>query len=124
MFLGVSEALGWGAASGVRSKLPIGMTWMNTLPLCTGESWGWLFHYFLQDSCITSCHPLWPWPGTWELENHKVRGAASVPIDLMGEPRLTPGMGEVGPGGLQCRTPLEKGAMRVGLREGGGGGGV
>ena len=116
MFLGASEALGWGAASGVRSKLPIGMTWMNTVPLCTGESWGWLFHYFLQGSCIISCHLLWPWPGTWELKNHKVQGAASVPIDLMGEPRLTPGMGEVGPQRASMQNSIGKGCHEGGAQ--------
>lgn len=65
---------------------------MNTPPLCPGESWGWLFYYCLQGSCMAPALAL-----AW-LENHKVQGRASVSIDLMGEPRLTPGMGEVGPG--------------------------
>ena len=116
MFLGVSEALGLGAASGVRSKLPIRMTWVNTPSLCTGKSWGWLFHYFLQGSCITPCHLLWPWPGTCELENHKVQGGAAVPIDLMAEARLTPGMGKVGPGRASMQNSIGKGCHEGGAQ--------
>lgn len=116
MFLGASEALGQGATFGVRSRLPIRMTWMNTLPLCPGESWGWLFYYCLQGSCITSWHLLWLWPGTRALENHKVQGRASVSIDLIGEPRLTPGMGKVGPGRASMQNSTGKGCHEGGAQ--------
>ena len=50
------------------------------------------------------------------LENHKVQGMAFVSIDLMGEPRLMPGMGEVGPGRASMQNSTGEGCHEGGAQ--------